>query len=155
MIDPVDVRAAWKPVMRLWWRFKRPMTLGVRVIAADEQGRVALIRHSYAHGWHLPGGGVERGETAIEAAGREAAEEAGVHPETLSLFGVYSNHASYRGDHVIVFRADSWRAVDPLEGFEIAERGWFSPAGLPDDVTNGTRRRLEEVFAGREVSPHW
>lgn len=155
MIDPVDLRAAWKPVMRLWWRFRRPMTLGVRVIATDGEGRVALIRHSYAHGWHLPGGGVERGETVIEAARREAAEESGVHAHSLSLFGVYSNHANYRGDHIVVFRAGDWEAVAPLEGFEIAERGWFSPDKLPEDATNGTRRRIGEALGAREISPHW
>jgi len=155
MIDPVELRAIWNPALRLWWRIRRPMTLGARVIAADAAGRVALVRHSYARGWHLPGGGVERGETVEQAARREAAEEAGVHADSLALFGVYSNHDNYRGDHIVVFRALAWRETEPLSGPEIAERGWFPLDDLPDDVTGGARRRLEEAFSGRAPSPHW
>ena len=56
----------------------RPMTLGVRAIALDEAGRVFLVRHTYIPGFFLPGGGVERGETALLSLERELAEEGGL-----------------------------------------------------------------------------
>jgi ADP-ribose pyrophosphatase YjhB (NUDIX family) len=144
------------PLFRAWWRLQRPMTLGVRVIVCDDAGRVLLVRHGYAHGWHLPGGGVERGETAPQAAAREAAEEGGVavigEPE---LVGFHANHGNFPNDHIAVYRLAEWRACAPREGMEIAERGFFAPSALPEGVTPGTRRRLAEIFEGAPRDAHW
>ena len=43
---------------RLWWKVRRPRTLGVRALVLDEADRVALVKHSYRPYWYLPGGGV-------------------------------------------------------------------------------------------------
>ena len=51
-------------------------------------------------GWHLPGGGVESRETAVDAIVREAAEEGGVEATaTPTLIGFYANHANFPNDH--------------------------------------------------------
>jgi ADP-ribose pyrophosphatase YjhB (NUDIX family) len=65
-----------KAVIHTWFRLSRGATLGVRILAIDAQDRVCLVRHTYLPGWHLPGGGVERGEHALDAAIKEAREEA-------------------------------------------------------------------------------
>lgn len=144
------------PLFRAWWRFTRGMTLGVRGIACDADSRVLLIRHTYVSGWFLPGGGVERFETAPQALAREMAEEGGVEIDGApDLIGFYSNHAAFRHDHVALYRVTAWRPCAPRENGEIAERGFFALDALPDGVTSGTRRRLAEVFEGAAMGAEW
>src|SRR5205085_1859217 len=50
-------------LLHAYWRFARPMTVGVRALVIDGSGCILLVKHSYVSGWHLPGGGVEPGET--------------------------------------------------------------------------------------------
>jgi 8-oxo-dGTP pyrophosphatase MutT (NUDIX family) len=51
--------------------------LAARVFVRDEQGRIPIL-YTGTHGHHkLPGGGVEEGEAPLQAAKREALEEAG------------------------------------------------------------------------------
>jgi len=132
------------------------MTLGVRAVVTDENGRVLLVRHSYARGWHLPGGGVERGETALEAVRREIAEEGGVEAaEAPTLIGFFANHAHFPNDHIALYRVGAWRPCAPAASGEIAERGFFALDALPEGVTRATRRRLAEVFEGAAQSAEW
>ncbi|HKN11052.1 MAG TPA: NUDIX domain-containing protein, partial [Pseudomonadota bacterium] len=65
-------------VMHFYWRFARAMTLGVRALVIDDQGCIFLVKHSYISGWHLPGGGVETGETLRQALARELLEEGNI-----------------------------------------------------------------------------
>ena len=136
---------------RVW--LIRAVTLGVRIVVLDA-GRVFLVRHTYTEGWYLPGGGVDRGETAEAAACRELVEEGLLRClDRPVLHGFYRNG---HHDHVACFVT---RSVAPEEGarrsWEIAESGWFPFDALPEAATPATRSRLAEVLEGREVSPDW
>jgi ADP-ribose pyrophosphatase YjhB (NUDIX family) len=144
------------PLFRIWWRLSRPMTLGARTIVCDDEGRILLVRHSYSKGWHLPGGGVEIGETTLQAAVRELQEEGGIEPiGAPKLFGLYANQAHFPNDHVAIYRVDAWRTCAPRSGPEIAERGFFGRDALPEGVSPATLRRLAEAFDGAPISDTW
>jgi ADP-ribose pyrophosphatase YjhB (NUDIX family) len=145
-----------RPIYRAHSRLMRGMTLGVRGLVTDEAGKVLLIRHTYMPGWYMPGGGIERGETAEQALERELAEEAGiVLTGRPALVSFHSNHVRFPGDHVLIYRVTQWTTCEPTQRGEIEEIGWFAMAALPPDITPSTRRRLEEVFHGSEPHPHW
>ncbi len=137
-------------------RMSRGMTLGVRGVATDGEGRVLLVKHTYLHGWWLPGGGVDRGETTQAAVVRELREEAGLIATTEPrLISVHSNERFFPGDHVLVFAIDAFDLTERTSHGEIAEIGWFAPDALPEDTTRATRRRLAEVFGGAPADPNW
>ncbi len=136
---------------------KRSMTLGVRLLVENEKGEVLLVRHTYVDGWYLPGGGVERGETAEVAARKELLEETGLRVEgDLVLLGVYKNQSASKRDHVLLFRVQEWTEVVKFSSNrEIAEIGFFSRETLPEATTAATSRRLREYFDREEQSGYW
>lgn len=139
------------------FRMQRSVTLGVRVVIRDADQRVFLVRHGYAPGWHLPGGGVDRGENLLQAVLRETREETGIRLiEPPRLFAVYSNFEAFPRDHVALFIAGQHVAeTTPASSFEIREGGFYPLSSLPPDATEGTRRRLAEVFNGAQPSETW
>jgi 8-oxo-dGTP pyrophosphatase MutT (NUDIX family) len=145
-----------RPFFHLYARTRRGMTLGVRGMVLDGEGRVLLVRHTYVKGWHMPGGGVERGETAEAAMARELVEEAGVRLTAAPvLVSVHSAGAKFRGDHILVYRIEAWTPCPATSRGEIAEIGWFAADALPVGTTDGTRGRIAEALAGAPRQPLW
>lgn len=156
MVSRLLFKAVSRAVLQPIHRQLRGMTLGTRTAVIDAEGRVLLVRHSYAPGWMMPGGGVERGETLAESALRELREEAGiVAEEPLALHGIFLNDRQFRGDHVACFVLRRFRQEARLASFEIAETGFFARDSLPPDTTSGTRRRLAEIFEKRPPDGRW
>jgi 8-oxo-dGTP pyrophosphatase MutT (NUDIX family) len=148
---------ALRRVLHLYWWFARGMTLGVRAIVLDPESRVFLVKHSYVSGWHLPGGGVETGETFAEALERELMEEGRIallgEP---SLHGVFFNSHVSRRDHVAVYVIRHFRQDRlPEPNREIAACGFFAANALPPDTTQGTRLRIAEVLENRRPITTW
>jgi 8-oxo-dGTP pyrophosphatase MutT (NUDIX family) len=134
-----------------------PLTLGVRAAVLDDRGQVMLVRHTYAPGWHFPGGGVDPRETLAQAAVRELQEEALIATrDEPTFFGMYLSLVDNKSDHIGLFIVRNFEVVTGrMRVLEIAEARFFPVTGLPEGTTGGTRRRLQEILAGTPRSATW
>ena len=160
-MDIDAIRRPFEPAIRLfmhfYWRYARGLTVGVRGLVFDAQGRVFLIKHSYVSGWHLPGGGVEPGESLGAALARELREEGNIEligpPE---LYAIYWNRRISRRDHVALYVVRSFRqSAPPQPNREIVAHGFFPPDAFPEGTTAATRARVIEVLGGRSAAEIW
>ncbi len=152
----------WRRIrMRLFHLFfvlTRPMTFGARAMIYDRENRaVFLIRHTYVPGWQLPGGGVEAGETALEALAREIREECNIaiggRPQ---LKAIHFNRQASRRDHIAVYLVTNFTVKgDRKADHEIAEARFFPINALPEDTTPATRRRILEIVSGQAADEDW
>ena len=156
-----NLRRRFEPALRrvfhLYWRFARGMTLGVRGVVLDADNRIFLVKHSYVSGWHLPGGGVEVGESFRGALARELMEEGRIElTAEPGLHGVFFNSYASRRDHVAVYVVRHFRQDRPPEpNREIVACGFFGAGALPPGTTEGTRSRIAEVLENREIIATW
>ncbi len=155
------VRRRLEPLIRalfhLYWRFSRGLTIGVRGLVLDGEDRVFLVKHSYVSGWHLPGGGVEQGETLITALARELREEGNIELTAPPLLhSIYFNRQTSSRDHVAVYVVRSFQQTSPPRpNHEIIAHGFFPLQNLPADTSRATRERIAEIVAGRTAAEIW
>lgn len=119
-------------------------------IPVREDGAILLVRRAIEPRmgtWVFPGGYMDVGETAEEAAARETREEALLEVEDLRLIGVYTRTEA--GVVVIVYEG---RALgEPSAGEECLEVAWFAPEAIPWDelAFDSTEWALREWVARR------
>jgi 8-oxo-dGTP pyrophosphatase MutT (NUDIX family) len=132
---------------RLFWLVTGPGRDGVHAVPLTPQGRVVLVRLTYARGWRLPGGGRKRGETPVEGMLRELREEIGLVAHGAIEPLDYVAPDAPPGDRSALFLV---RDVDyrPRQNLEVEEVGEFDPADLPHRATRTTREILGTVAWG-------
>jgi ADP-ribose pyrophosphatase YjhB (NUDIX family) len=97
-----------------------------------------MVCQSYRSGWHLPGGGIRRGEMPEAAARRELAEEIGLETSTLVPAGVVCGNWDGRRDRVHLFEL---RLAEPpklqLDNREIVAARLILPSELQHMTLTG------------------
>jgi 8-oxo-dGTP pyrophosphatase MutT (NUDIX family) len=136
---------AFQTTRRAFWKLTKPDVRGVQSIALTPSGGVVLVKHRYARGWHLPGGGQKKNEDARSAALRELKEEIGLHSHgEVRQLGTFVYHPDYKRSTVTLFLVKDI-VYRPRWSLEIEEVGEFNSDRLPPDMTNITRDRLAEL----------
>jgi 8-oxo-dGTP pyrophosphatase MutT (NUDIX family) len=131
-----------------------PVAFGVSAIVLDEKGRVLLVRHRYVRGWHLPGGGVKRGEPPAHAVMRELREEVGLARGTPEFAALYTRKAGLATNVIALYRVAN-AEIDFKPNAEIVAVQFADPAHPPPGTAAGTMRRLAEFVNTSVPSPYW
>jgi 8-oxo-dGTP diphosphatase len=138
------------------------VTPSVFVAVHDEQGRILLVQRCDSGAWEFPGGRMDVGETAIAAAVRETAEEAGLRVRITGLVGLFSDPAfviravdgDIRQPFVVCFHGVAeWGSPRP-DKIETVDAGWFEPEQVEAmTLEPGARRWIHHAIAG-SGEPH-
>ena len=151
------VRVLFSRTLHTYFLMLRGLTVGVRAIVRSNDGKFLLVRHTYTPGWHFPGGGIEKGQTAEQALQNELQQETKLQiigkPVMHGFF--YNNNVSKR-DHVLAYHCDVQGGLEAKpRSMEIAEIGYFSFEDLSLDTDPGTARRIREMVFGAEKTEVW
>ena len=133
-------------ILHRYFLLIRGLTLGSRIFLQNHKGEILLVKHTYIPGWHLPGGGVDRGEDVHEAIVREVYEECGIKDlRDLRLLNIMHNKDISIRDHVALFTASTSEQPKILNKLEIKDAKFFSLEALPADLNDKCLQTLNEV----------
>jgi 8-oxo-dGTP pyrophosphatase MutT (NUDIX family) len=141
-------RIAYKavgPFMRLYMTNKH---LRVRILLLNETSEVLLVRSWLGHqNWSLPGGGIHRRETPIEAAVRELLEETGLQltPERVKELGTFQNPYKTAPFTIACFIAKVKKQEPSLarhRRLEVLDTAWYPIDHLPADCSPTVKKAL-------------
>ena len=121
----------------------------VDIIIEIDGGVVLVKRKNPPHGWALPGGFVDYGESLEDAAIREAREETGLEIELIRQFHTYSAPGRDPRFHTITTVYIARAEGTPRAGDDAGEVGVFTRDTLPEDIAFDHRDILEDYFTNR------
>ncbi len=127
--------------------FRNPFPTADIIIEIDGAGIVLIKRKNPPHGWAIPGGFVDYGESVEAAAVREAKEETSLDVELTRLLGVYSDPDRDPRFHTVSTVFVARASGTPIGQDDAAEARVFTRDNLPDDIAFDHRSILDDYFS--------
>ncbi|GAB3597035.1 hypothetical protein GCM10027446_24670 [Angustibacter peucedani] len=154
---PVHSRPVYLAALRVFRRLPAPVrrtlvragtpgfTVGA-VCLLERDGRLLMLRQPHRVGWSLPGGLLDRGESAAQAVAREVHEELGVDVEVGRPVTVVVDSPLRRVD--VIFRVAVSGEIGERVGGEATTARWL----LPDEVDEMDAPTRQILAAAHDVS---
>lgn len=136
-----------------YWNWGPNYAADPMVITDEENPKILLIQRSDTKAWALPGGFIDAGENAVEAAKRELFEEAGLlllsdegHQIYSGVIGDLRTTAHAWGETTAVL----WKVpeeVPTVAGDDAIDAGWFDMKNLPEQMSVNHRLLVNKSLA--------
>lgn len=123
-----------------------------RVVVWNERGELLLVRNwGGKPQWGLPGGGVDRGETPLQAARRELYEEIGIRIPSDKFRYIGTLKYQYTAPIYEVTISSSTMPIKPHNPREIIALDWFPLNSLPPDLSPLVMLALKSLSKTSEI----
>jgi ADP-ribose pyrophosphatase YjhB (NUDIX family) len=129
-------------------RYRNPLPT-VDIIIEVDGGIVLIERKNPPHGWAIPGGFVEYGESVEACAVREAREETGLHVCLTDLLYVYSRPDRDPRHHTVTTVFVATASGAPVGADDAQSADLFSADALPKPLVFDHADILADYFAWR------
>jgi len=130
------------------FRNPRPTATGL-ILYKNKLLLTKRAKAPFKNWWDLPGGYVERGETAEQSLKREIKEETGLDIKIKSIFGTYSGTASCGADKYrvlsVVFVAQAQGQALQANDDVLASR-WFAKKEIPSKIAFDSNQKIVKEF---------
>ena len=121
----------------------------VDIIIEINSGIILIKRKNPPHGWAIPGGFVDYGESLEDCARREAKEETGLDIRLVRQFHTYSKPDRDPRHHTVSTIFIATATGIPKAGDDAKEAVVFNRESLPVDIAFDHRKILEDYFSGK------
>ncbi len=120
----------------------------VDIIIEINSGIILIKRKNPPHGWAIPGGFVDYGESLEDCARREAKEETGLDIRLSRQFHTYSDPGRDPRHHTVSTIFIAAATGLPKAGDDAEDAVIFTWESLPEDIAFDHRMILEDYFSG-------